>query len=72
MGRLAPGMLPSHQPVPRVPQPAPERWSLSYARRLYVEGAIEADQYEDLIGWVLGGGDLTLSSTRPPWPWRGR
>lgn len=55
-----------------LPRPEPEVWSLSYAKRLYAEDALTADQFEDVAGWVLDGGDLTLLSTRPPWPWRGR
>jgi hypothetical protein len=52
---------------------SPEEWSLAYVRRLYAESdTLLVEEFEDLIAWVLDGGDLRLLTARPPWPWRGR
>jgi hypothetical protein len=56
---------------PLVPVSA-EEWSLEYVTRLYVADQLDDGQYEDLVGWVLDGGDLRLVSARPPWPWHTR
>lgn len=56
----------------RVKPGSAEGWSLGYAVRLYADDVIEAEQFEDLAGWVVDGGDLRLVTARPPWPWRGR
>lgn len=56
----------------RRPAPIPvnaEEWSLAYATRLLLADALTDEQFEDVVGWVLDGGDLRLVSARPPWPW---
>lgn len=64
MGHGAPRKMPPHYPPPPLPPPAPARLVPLYgvddligcARREYVSGAIEADEFEAAIDHILSGG----------------